>query len=93
MEGNTFGVISSRIKRNSGGKGFEKAFAEARIRATPIHKRRKVKSTGIATGFSVAVIQRLLVKKRFLRRSMMSKPVLKKENELKRVAYEKDLSR
>lgn len=85
--GNTAGDISSRIKRNSGRKGFDKAFVEAKIRATAIHKRRRIKSTAIATGFSVGVIQRLLVEKRVQRRTTLIKPVLTEENKLRRVAY------
>nr|CCA27029.1 mariner transposase putative [Albugo laibachii Nc14] len=85
--GNTAGDINSRIKKNSGRKGIDKAFVEAKIRATPIHKRRKIKSTAIATGFSVGVIQRLLVEKRFQRRSTLIKPVLTEENKLRRLAY------
>nr|CCA17161.1 AlNc14C31G2863 [Albugo laibachii Nc14] len=46
-----------------------------------------IKSTAIATGFSIGVIQRLLVEKRGLRRSTLSNPVLIEENELPRVAY------
>nr|CCA19982.1 mariner transposase putative [Albugo laibachii Nc14] len=87
VAGNTAGDISSRIKKNSGRKGFDKAFVEAKVRATPIHKRRKIKSTAIATGFSVGVIQRLLVEKRVQRRSTLINPVLTEVNKLRRVAY------
>ena len=43
----------SHIKRNLGGKAFDKAFVELKIRAPPIYKRRKIESTSIGTGFLV----------------------------------------
>ncbi len=83
----TYGDASSRIKGNSGRKGFNKEEILEKIKALPHPKRQKIRMIAAKMRVSVGVIQRLLKAKKIRRHSNKIKPLLTPKNKLERVKF------
>ncbi|GMF30285.1 unnamed protein product [Phytophthora lilii] len=78
--GDAAGDVSSRIKGNSGRRGYDRVDLAAKVKAVPIEERRTIATTARATGVSTSVLQRLLRDKVVNRVTSWIKPALTSEN-------------
>jgi len=81
------GDVSSKIKKNSGRKGYNYEELLERIKSIPASKRQKMRKIAMKIQVSLSVIQRLLKKNKLRRHSNAIKPLLTPANRLARVKF------
>ncbi|KAG6948573.1 hypothetical protein JG688_00015034 [Phytophthora aleatoria] len=85
--GHVGGDISSRIKGNSGRRGFDRAEVAVKVKAVPIQERRTIAATAKATEVSTGLLQRLLQENVMKRVTSTIKPALTPANMRTRIEH------
>ncbi|KAG6962951.1 hypothetical protein JG687_00006832 [Phytophthora cactorum] len=85
--GHVGGDVSSRIKGNSGRRGFDRAEVAAKVKAVPIQERRTIAATAKAAGVSTGLLQRLLQENVMKRVTSTIKPALTPANMTTRIEH------
>lgn len=79
--------VSSRIKSNSGRKGYNKTDLLAKIAAIPAKRRAKPRKIAAEIGVSVGVVRRLVKAGALVKHSNTIKPLLTAQNRVARVEF------